>query len=81
MFCIYLRTNSDLCHLQHKLVGFYNRGEKCLLRGTDWVSMFIFLIVKHDLLSVYQACYCLESVLLIILHFSDFSDSGCKLNA
>ena len=23
--CIYLRTNSDLCHLQHKLIGFYNR--------------------------------------------------------
>ena len=36
MFCIYLRTNSDLCHLQHKLIGFYNREEKCLQRGTDW---------------------------------------------
>ena len=23
VFCIYLRTNSDLCHLQHKLIGFY----------------------------------------------------------
>jgi hypothetical protein len=22
---IYLRTKSDLCHLQHKLIGFYNR--------------------------------------------------------
>jgi len=22
-----LRTNSDLCHLQHKLIGFYNRDE------------------------------------------------------
>ena len=37
VFCIYLRTNSDLCHLQHKLIGFYNREEKCLLRGTDWI--------------------------------------------
>ena len=37
MFCIYLRTNSHLCHLQHKLIGFYNRDEKCLLRGTNWV--------------------------------------------
>ena len=36
VFCIYLRTNSDLCHLQHKLAGFYNRDEKCLQRGTDW---------------------------------------------
>ena len=37
VFCIYLKTNSDLCHLQHKLIGFYNRDEKCLQRGTDWV--------------------------------------------
>ena len=37
VFCIYLRTISDLCHLQHKLIGFYNRDEKCLQRGTDWV--------------------------------------------
>ena len=37
VFCIYLRTNSDLCHLQHKLIGFYHREEKCLLRGTNWV--------------------------------------------
>ena len=35
--CIYLRTNSDLCHLQHKLIGFYNREEMCLLRGTNFV--------------------------------------------
>ena len=28
--------NSDLCHLQHKMIGFYNRDEKCLQRGTDW---------------------------------------------
>ena len=34
---IYLRTNSDLCHLQHKLIGFYNRDGKCLQCGTDWV--------------------------------------------
>jgi hypothetical protein len=31
-----LRINSDLCHLQHKLIGFYNWDEKCLQRGTDW---------------------------------------------
>jgi hypothetical protein len=37
VFCIYLRTNSDLCHLLHKLIGFYNRDEKCLQRGTAWV--------------------------------------------
>jgi len=36
VFCIYLRTNNDLCHLQHKLIGFYNPDEKCLQRGTYW---------------------------------------------
>jgi len=37
VFCIYLSTNSDLCHLQHKLIGFYNRDEKCSLRSTNWI--------------------------------------------
>jgi len=36
VFCIYLGTNSELCHLQHKLIGFYNRDDECLQRGTDW---------------------------------------------
>ena len=40
MFRSYLRTNSDLCHLQHKLIGFYNPDEKCLQRGTDWVFKY-----------------------------------------
>ena len=30
-------NNSDLYHLQHKLIGFYNRDEKCSLRGTNCV--------------------------------------------
>jgi hypothetical protein len=37
VFCIYLRTNSGFCSIQHKLIGFSNRDEKCLLRGTNWV--------------------------------------------
>ena len=40
VFCIYLRTNSDLCHLHHKLIGFYNRDEKCLQRGPNWVFKY-----------------------------------------
>ena len=35
-----MRTNSDLCHLQHKLIGFYNPDEKCLQRGADWVFKY-----------------------------------------
>ena len=41
VFCIYLRTNSDLCHLQYKLIGFYSRDEKCLQRGMDWVFKYL----------------------------------------
>ena len=44
---LYLRANSDLCHLQLKLIGFYNRDEKCLLRGTDWA--FKYLRTNSDL--------------------------------
>jgi hypothetical protein len=29
-----------LCHLQHKLIGFYNRDEKCLLRDMNWVFKY-----------------------------------------
>jgi hypothetical protein len=36
VFGICLRTKSGLCHLHKKLIGFYNRDEKCLVRGTDW---------------------------------------------
>ena len=35
---LYLSENKQrLVSLQHKLIGFYNRDEKCLLRGTNWV--------------------------------------------
>ena len=39
VFCIYLRTNSSLGHLQPKLIDFYNRAEKCLKRGTDRIIL------------------------------------------
>ena len=36
---LYLSENKQrlVWHLQHKLIGFYNRDEKCFLRGTNWV--------------------------------------------
>ena len=35
---LYLSENKQrLVPLQHNLIGFYNRDEKCLQRGTDWV--------------------------------------------
>ena len=35
--CVLYLSENNLCHLQHKLIDFYNRDEKCLLRGTNWV--------------------------------------------
>ena len=35
---LYLSENKQrLVPLKHKLIGFYNRDEKCLLSGTNWV--------------------------------------------
>jgi hypothetical protein len=36
LFYIYLRTNSDVFHYKHKLIGSYNRDVNCLLRLTNW---------------------------------------------
>jgi len=40
--CLYVvyvsqKTTTKVFPIQHKLIGFYNRDEKCLQRGTDWV--------------------------------------------
>jgi hypothetical protein len=37
---LYLSENRELCHLQHQLIGFYNRDEKCLLRGKNWIFKY-----------------------------------------
>ena len=34
---VFQKENNDFFPLQHKLTGFFNRDEKCLQRGTDWV--------------------------------------------
>jgi hypothetical protein len=58
LFCIYLRTISDLCHLHHKLIGSYNGDEKCLLCGMDWVFI--------------QSCLCFVFKGLILLSVTQF---------
>jgi hypothetical protein len=57
VFCICLRTNRSLCHLHKKLIGFYNRDEKCLKRGTDWVfegSGLRLCHLQHKLVGIYN---------------------------
>jgi len=34
---VYLSQNKQRLVSHHKLIGFYNRDEKYLLRGTEWV--------------------------------------------
>jgi hypothetical protein len=54
VFCTDLRTDSDFCFICHYLTGLYNRGGKCLQRGTDWCLIqsrlrFIFKRLTHGL--------------------------------
>jgi len=58
VFCVSLTTNSDLCRLQHKLIGFYNRDEKCLLRGTNWVFTYNPTLCPH---CIYVLCIYLRT--------------------
>ena len=58
MFFIYLRTNSDLCYLQDKLIGFYNRDEKCLLRGRSFVMTMKAPRSFETSVIIYQCAWC-----------------------
>jgi hypothetical protein len=37
VFCMYYKTNSVFCPIQHSISGFNNRDEKCVLRSTKWI--------------------------------------------
>ena len=68
VFYIYLRTNSDLCHLHHKLIGFYNLDEKCLQRGTDWVFKSLTLRLLMSFIHIYIYIYIyMEHLFLMFL--------------
>jgi hypothetical protein len=48
MSFVFIRgKKKELCHLQLKLIGFYSRDEKCLLRGTDWVFKGLIFIIRN----------------------------------
>jgi hypothetical protein len=54
VFFVYLRTNGDFFPIHHKEIGIYNREEKCLQRGTNWVFKcnslrFVFKRLNCDL--------------------------------
>jgi hypothetical protein len=40
MCFVFIWEQTDLCRWQHKLIGFYNRDEKCLERGIYWVFQY-----------------------------------------
>ena len=60
--------SSDLRHLRHKLISFYNRDEKCLQRGTDWVFKysglrFVFKRLVGTLFEIVLFILCLSLLL------------------
>ena len=59
LFCIYLRTNSDLCHLLHKLIGFYNRFNTLQHGGHYMYHQFII-----------QQLYILPTLYIFVLFIS-----------
>jgi hypothetical protein len=60
VFCTDLKIDSDLCFLRHYLIGFYNRGGKCLLRGRDspYIEQITLRLwkVKHNLCDIPLLC-------------------------
>jgi len=42
------QKNSEFCHTQQSMIGFYNRNGKCLLRGTDWVFRLHFVLKESN---------------------------------
>jgi len=48
VFCVALRTNSNICFMHHWQIDFYNRAGECLQRGTHWVLIH----VSHELRSL-----------------------------
>jgi len=75
MFCIYLRTNSELCHLQHKLIGFYNRDEKCLQRGTDWGFKLSQLVTICTTSLTFNNCtFCPHCIYVFCIYLKTNSD-------
>jgi len=81
MFCIYLRTNSDLCHFQPKLIGLNNPDVKCLQRGTDWIFKLIRqLLVFIRLTEEYTSSPAFIKICLEIWIFKNKSNYNKELN-
>jgi hypothetical protein len=85
VFCIYLSTDSEFCPIQHKYIGIYNGGGKCLQRGTDWVFKlsslsFVFKGLvqfekpKHYVGTEFVSCICYCSYTVAHCKLSKYSD-------
>ena len=72
MCFVWISEQTDLCHLQHKLIGFYNRDEKCLLRGKDWIFNNLNPTghVMHQQFNI-QQLYALPTLYLCVLYLSE----------
>jgi len=62
VFCVDLRSSSDYFPTQHLLTGLYNRGGVCLLCGTDWIYIYIY---------IYNSAFCPHSVFMCFVWISE----------
>jgi len=49
-----LRIDSSFCFVIHLLISFYNRGGKCLQRGTDWCLIQCVPLVTEPVTEVFR---------------------------
>jgi hypothetical protein len=49
-----------MCHLHHKLIGFYNRDEKCLQLNMNWLSFVFIGLMCRNLLCTSEADFSLQ---------------------
>jgi hypothetical protein len=71
---------SNLSHLHKKLIGFYNRDEKCLQHGTDWafkLSSLSSIFLKVNLITSWNQ---IVNFMPNLLYPLQRMDPGTKLN-
>ena len=48
MCFVWISEQTTIFPIQHKLTGFYNRDEVCILRGTDWIFKYNSTFSPHS---------------------------------
>ena len=61
------RRNNGYLSIQHQHISFYNRGRKCLLRGTDWTfKSHRFVLEELNLISESSVEFTVPRAILLV---------------